>query len=295
MSLYINQQTGKMSQTQEPGFVPFTNETSRSGSPVPKDIKATNGGTAIDEIIKIDPYLSDYFKDSNNKASFDSLDPALQSTLLQLIKVKQQNIAAGKIVNPNVTLEPSKMAEFLQTAKSQIDPYYAEQINNYGQDLKTSIDRMQQDYDKSVGRAQETFKSNLGVQAENEAQSGLTYGSERGVRLSKAISDQNNALSDASTSAQRNIQDYGRQAERTIGSSALSGLGLNYNVPNYQASASGFSNTGGRSLFSPSGNLTGTIPAQRSVDEITRQNQLAGAENQRRTSDYNFRVNSIYD
>jgi hypothetical protein len=270
------------------------------------DYKTNNNGNAyngipltisnndfINQIISLDPYLKEYFQDPKNKTSFESLDPSQQTYMLQIIGAKQKLIESGKIVNPDVTLEPSKMAEFLDTAKGMIDPYYTEQIGNFGNDLKTSLQRQQEDYDKSIGRAETTFKENLGTQAEGEAQAGLTYGSERGTRLNRTISNQNNALTDAATTNARSIQDLGTTAEKKIGSSALNSLGLSYNTPTFQASESGFSNTGTRSLFTPNGTLTGELPTQRTVDELNKQTQLAQTENDRRTSEYNFKMNSL--
>jgi hypothetical protein len=254
---------------------------------------ATSSQSMIDYMISIDPYLQDYFSDPANKAKFDTLDPALQSTFLQLIDVKQKNIAAGKIVNPDVTLEPAKMAEFLQTAKDQLDPYYQEQLKNAEGNLTTSIQRLQDDYNTSIGRSQDTFKQNLGTQAESEAQAGLTYGSERGVRLSRTVQNENNALTDAATQNQRSLQDTATDAERSIGSTNLAGLGINYNTPTYTADANGYNSTGGRSLFTPSGNLTGSMQNEQTTNEILKQQQLAAAENAKRTADYNFQVNSI--
>lgn len=255
---------------------------------------SVNGDELINQMIQLDPYLQTYFQDPKNKESFGLLDSNQQTYMLQVIGAKQKLIESGKIVNPDVTLEPSKMAEFLETAKSMIDPYYAEQIGNFGEDLKISLQRQQEDYNKSIGRAETTFKDSLNTQAESEAQSGLTYGSERGVRLGKTVTNQNNALEDASIANQRNIQDIGTTAERKIGSSALNSLGLSYNTPSFQASESGFSNTGSRSLFTPKGNLTGELPTQRTVDELNKQTQLANAENVRRTADYNFKKDAIY-
>ena len=271
-------------------------------SPVPSDNPtgsdnpasgATSSQSMIDYMISIDPYLQDYFSDPANKAKFDTLDPALQSSFLQLIDVKQRNIAAGKIVNPDVTLEPDKMAEFLQTAKDQLDPYYQEQLRNIEGDLTTSIQRLQDDYNTSIGRSQDTFKQNLGTQAENEAQTGLTYGSERGVRLGRTIQNENNALTDAATQNQRSIQDTATTAERSIGSSNLAGLGINYNTPTYTAGENGYASVGTRSLFTPVGNLVGSIPNEQTTNEILRQQQLAQDENARRTADYNFQISNL--
>lgn len=255
---------------------------------------ADNSNDFISQIIALDPYLVDYFKDATNKANFDKLAPEQQTYMLQLIGVKQRNIAAGKIINPNVTLEPAKMQEFLDQAKSQIDPYYAEQIGNFTQDLQTSIRRLQEDYTKNISRGEETFKTGLGVQAEGEAQAGLAFGSERNVRLGRTITGQNQALEDTSTQMARSMQDLGVQTERTIGSSGLAGLNLSYGAPAYIASESGYTPTGTRLLFTPQGNLIGTLPAQRSVDEINRQNQLAAAQNAKNTADYEFNYRSIF-
>ncbi len=277
-------------QTQQQNYSP---QTQQENQQIPQN-KTDND--FIQQIIQLDPYLVEYFKDKVNKENFDRLAPEQQQYMLQLISLKQKNITAGAIVNPNVELEPDKMKEFLTQAQNDptIKSYYTEQIKSFSDDLTTSISRLQEDYKKSIDRGGEIFKQNLEGQAENEAQAGLSFSSGRNERLKRTITNENYGLTDASIGLARNIQDVGKQSERTIGSSSLGNLGLSYNAPNYQASEAGYTPTGTRSLFTPQGNLTGTLQAQRSVDEINRQNQLAAAENAKRTADYNFRINSIY-
>lgn len=248
-------------------------------------VQADDFDSLLNQMIQLDPFLAEQLKDPAKKAMFDRLDPALQSTYLQLLKTVGQSIEAGKVVNPNIEIEPSKVQEFLDQAKLEIDPYYSEVISNYSQDLKISLDRMKEDYQKTIVRAEDTFKQNLGVQAENEAQAGLTYGSERGVRLNRSITDANNVLGDAATGLARANQDAAIAAERKIGSSAFNNLGLSYGATEYGASQNGFAAKGTRSLFNPAGNLMGELPKMRTSDEIIRQNELIAAERAKRIMD----------
>jgi len=236
-------------------------------------------------MINLDPFLVEQFKDPAMKAQFDTLDPALKMQYLMNMRALKESIEAGQIVNPNLEITPEQATAFENQAKAKVAGYYDELIGNETGDLKTKLSRMKEDFTTGVGRAEELFKENLSNQAESAAQSGLTFGSQRGEKVSKTIKAQQEGLSDAALEMARTNQDLATQAERRIGSSAFGNLGLDTSAQNYNVGEGGFTQSGTRQLFTPQGNLVGEIPKQREVDVINEKNNLIMAEKQKRILD----------
>jgi len=236
-------------------------------------------------MIGLDPFLSAQLEDPTLKAQFDSLDPSLKMQYLMNLKALKESIEAGKIVNPNLDITETETKAFEDQARSKIAGYYDELIGYETGDLRKSLERMKEDFTTGVGRAEELFKEKLSNQAEAEAQAGLTFGSERGKRVSKTIKAQQEGLDDASLEMARSSQDLATATERKIGSSAFNSLGLDTSSPNYKVGERGFTSNGTRSLFTPSGNLVGELPKQREVDVINERNNLILAEKQKRILD----------
>jgi hypothetical protein len=239
----------------------------------------------FDGMINVDPFLTAQLQDPALRAQFDSLDPALKMQYLMNLRALKESIEAGQIINPNLEITPEQATIFENQAKAKVSGYYDELIGYETGDLKTKLERMKEDWTTGVGRAEEIFKEKLGTQAESEAQAGLTFGSERGTRVSKTIKAQQEGLNDAGLEMARSQQDLATQAERKIGSSAFGGLNLDLTSQNYNVGERGFTQTGTRSLFTPAGNLVGEIPKQREVDVINEKNNLILAEKQKRILD----------
>lgn len=237
------------------------------------------------KMIAVDPFITEQLKDPALKLQFDGLSPDLKMQYIMNLKALGESIKAGKIVNPNLEITPEQATIFETQAKDKVKGYYDELIGNETGDLKTKLSRMKEDFTTGVGRAEDLFKENLSNQAESAAQSGLTFGSQRGEKVSKTIKAQQEGLDDASLEMARTGQDLATNAERRIGSSAFGNLGLDTSAQNYNVGEGGFASNGTRSLFTPQGNLVGEIPKQREVDVINEKNNLILAEKQKRILD----------
>ena len=124
-----------------------------------------------------------------------------------------------------------------------------------------------------MGRAEEPFKEGLSRQAEADAQAGLAFGSERGVRERQNIEREQRSLDDVFRTAERGVADTVREGERLLGSRTLSGL----NIPQLgqtTASAQGFETGPQRTLGGLQGGLIGEIPKQKEVNVQTRTSEL---------------------
>lgn len=235
-----------------------------------------------DRLISLDPFLQEQFKDATLKAMFDGLPQELQLPYLQMLQSLGKSIESGKVVNPDIEITTEKLKEFRDQAVTELDPYYQEQIGLIKKDLDTSLSRIGEDYTRNVGRSEEPFKETLANQAESEAQAGTAFSSERGNRERKLVLGQQNLIDDALRQSQRQVEDIGTTAERTIGSSALGNLastGLNQ----YGVSPTGFTQGARKIAFAPQGGLIGTLPKEREVavqgrssalEEVYRRNRI---------------------
>jgi len=233
-----------------------------------------------DTFINNDPFLSEQFQDQTLRDNFAKMSPTLQMAYIQMMQSLGKQIEAGKVINPNIEITPEQVKEFTDQATKELDPYYQEQIRNYQKDLDTSITRLTEDFNTGVRNAEDPFKRNLAVQAENEAQAGTVYGSERGVRENLAVSDQQQKIDELSKTVGRSIQDTKTQAERTLGSDVFGTS--SYNMPTYGVSNQGISTTGSRTVFSPTGGLIGELPKEKTTAIKSRASELEEAfRNQR--------------
>ncbi len=238
----------------------------------------------INELIKNNPFIQDQLKDPALRELFDNLPPELKPAYVQLLNQLGKSIEAGKVINPDIEITPQKLQEFMDQAVTELDPFYQEQIGLVKTDLKTSLGRIQEDFDRSVERAEEPFLEGLSAQDEAEAQAGTTFGSERARREGQIIGGQQDLIDDALRGSSRRIEDISSQAERTIGSSNLSSI-LSPSLRGTTVSRAGFT-PGERSLsFTPQGNLLGTLPKKREVDIRTRASELEDTERRQRILD----------
>lgn len=230
----------------------------------------------LQELIESDPFLSEQFEDEEMRAAFEGLPKELQGAYLQTLRALGERIEAGEVINPDIEITPEMAKEFLDQATSEIDPFFREQIGLVKSDLDLSFQRMQEDFETGVRRAEEPFKLGLAAQAETEAQRGLAFGSARGGREQRAITGQQELISDAGQDVARTQQDLLRSAERQIGSEELGGVQAP-GVQQFGVSRSGFTPTGTRQLFTPQGGLVGSLGKQKEVDVRRRASELESA------------------
>lgn len=213
------------------------------------------------------------FDDPDLEAQVNSLPVDIRGVVAQLIRYYETKLENGEKINPDIKFTPERLQEFIDTAKADIEPYYQEVMEQNKQDIELSLGRLSEDYKREVGRAEEPFKENLSKQAESEAQAGLTYGSERGVRERQAVQSQQRNLDDVFRGVERGVQDTIRTGERTLGSSFFSGLRTPQFSP-FIVNTQGFEQGIPRTLGQQQGGLLGSIPKQREVDIRTRASEI---------------------
>ena len=248
------------------------------GEPVQSYGLTTTGGSTgqFADQIKNNALLSDKLaKDPALKEWLDSQDATTQGMFVQMYGELEKAIEAGKVVNPNIEITPQKLKQFMDTATSELDPYYKEQYGIIKSDLDSSIGRLMEDYTKGVERAQDPFKQGLKDQAQAESEMGTVYGSERVRREQTAVQDQTNLLDDYATQTKRSAEDLLRGYEGTVGSPLTRSLNIP-SIQGYQASNMGtFAPTSSRSINVPYGNVElGSLGRERGTAVKTRAQEL---------------------
>ena len=244
------------------------------GSGVPA---ADTGSSLYDIAIQNSPLLAEQLRDPAKRAQFEALPDDLKGIYVQTMRSLEGAIEAGKVVNPNIEITPAENRKLLEQARTELEPYYAEQLDFLRDDFETSIDRLTTDVGKAVSRAKDPFAETLRSAAEDEAQAGLTYSSGRLRRENARVDKANQAIEDLVTEARRSATDAATQYERKAGSSALRTL----NIPTlntYQATNRGIVDTGTRRLYEPTtGDALGSIEKEKTTAVEARRSELEDA------------------
>lgn len=190
---------------------------------------------------------------------------------------------AGKVVNPNIDITPELTKQWLDQASTELDPYYQSQFSAIKGDLSTDLNYLSDQY-KSVAKTnEETFKQNLATSRENAANSGTIFSGARGVNEQSLADTSQRNMEGLSGDLTYKAQKTGNVAEQNIGSTNLSGL----NSPTYKSYSMSTLGEGqyiplsDRSLFNPTGGVTGTlertqIEKKRAYQDLLKGNWLAG-------------------
>ncbi len=246
-----------------------------------------NDYSMYQDLIDNDPFLKEQFADATIRENFGKMSPTLQMAYIEMMKSLGTQIDAGKVINPNIEITPEQVKKFTDQAITELDPYYQEQINNYKDDLDTSITRLTEDFETGVRNAEDPFKRNLEVVAENEAQAGTVYGSERGVRENINVENQQQSIDEVSKDLRRGVEDYYTTAERTLGSDVINGIETP-KLNEYNVSNKGFQKTGTRNLFTPIGGVIGSLNKEKTTAVKGRASELEDEFRQQRLLNINI-------
>ena len=217
--------------------------------------------------------LTELFNNPAYKEQFGKLSMEGQLAQIQLQLAHEKVLEAGKVVNPNIEISMEQVKKFTDDALTELDPYYQEQIGNYKDDLDTSISRLTEDFNTGVRNSEDPYKRNLAVVAENEAQAGTVYGSERKVRENINVENQQRAIDETSRDLGREIEDQYTKAERALGSDVISGIDTP-KINEYKVSNQGIQQSGSRDLFNPKGGLVGSLQKEKEVNVRGRVSEL---------------------
>lgn len=220
---------------------------------------------------------------ASGSPDLSGLPPEFQQLYSQLndyLAKLQQN---GQVLNPNIQLDPTHVAQFLSQAQSEINPYYAGQLKLAQDDLSRSLTNAQQTNSANEASTQRAYSSSLRTLGENAADQGFA---QSGIR--------NRQEGDLATNTQATL-DAGRRDLNFGATNAASGFARQYGtaaLPSMNIGATPQVSTG-ESTFGSSGRqlplyqlspdvyngLTGSQQYQQQADITNRASQLEGAFN----------------
>ena len=214
--------------------------------------------------------------DTRNKEMNDMLDI--------LNKRIDELSAAGKVVNPNIELTPMEVQKFLDQATTEIDPYYASLLGSIKDDLTKDLQLLQKEYDIQKKGAETGFKESLASTRESLAGRGLAFSGVRGQEEQSMADTQQRQLDLSALGMERGLGGSYRNLESQIGTSNLPSI-PQFNASTVSTEGAGSFGTGRQLNFSPTGNIYGTIPAQRTTDIQRRKLELETTARQNRVLD----------
>ncbi len=182
---------------------------------------------------------------------------ALLKTLGDWIKSQQD---AGLKINPALNFNQATLDKFLETAKTQVHPYYAQQIDAVKAGVLHDAPQILQNYESNVAGKQSNFQNDLGTARENYAGGGLAFSGQRAKGEYGMQDAQNRDLSSLNQTYGNQLYNLGTNAEAKIGSTNAMGFNLP-SLNNYSANLSGnggFNSNGSSAAYTP-GNQTGSL------------------------------------
>ncbi len=192
-------------------------------------------------------------------SGYENWTPEYQSIWDMMSGSLDSLVQSGQMINPSIEITPQVANQFLNQATAELSPYYNEQVNFLKQDLADQ-----------VKEAERTFKESKNVLSETAAEGGFGFSGYRGkkeVELGEAT--------------QRAFKMIGTAAERTLGSSALSG----FNFGSVNTPTSDLSGNQNMPLYTLSEGLMGSLNKEKQTNIRNRASQL----------EWNYRANRALD
>lgn len=218
---------------------------------------------------------------NSGTTTFNTGNPQNDAALQALQSWIEDQQAAGLKLNAALNFDQNTLDRFLETAKKQIHPYYASQIDTIKQDVLRAAPQILQNYDRDIAGAESKFQNQLGGARESYAENGLAFSGQRGKGELGMQSEQNRNLQALSQGYGNDIYNLGRKAESQIGAG-----NVNYDLGalrNYSANISGNGGFSSGSLYNPytkGGYGTGSLEYEREAEtEAQRQRLLTTASN----------------
>lgn len=216
-------------------------------------------------------------------ANLDGLPPEMVGLFTELegyLKRLEQN---GKVLNPNVTLTPEKVAEFMAKASSEIQPFYANQLKVAKDQFLTSLGYSAAQIQNQERQLEQTYGINLRTLGEDAAERGFAQSGLRQRDERQLATDTQNTIDTNRQSLAYNAGNAARSFAGLYGTQQTPSFGLS-KAPRVLAGQSSFQRELGDSPFyelSPSvyAGLKGSEQFQQEADTRTRASELEAAFN----------------
>lgn len=174
------------------------------------------------------------------------LPPEFQQLYSQLSDYLAKLQKNGQVLNPNIELTPDKVAEFLNQAHSEIDPYYSTQLKLATDALQSSINYGKQNLLTDEQRAQTKYGTQLRTLGENAADQGFAQSGLRSRDERTLATDTQNTINDARSQFGYNAGNAARTFAQSYGGANIPQFNIS-ETPQVAAGESTFGQTG-RSL-----------------------------------------------
>lgn len=221
--------------------------------------------------------------DTTIPPAFNTGDPNQNALLAQLSDFVNKQIINGYQLNPALNIDANTVQKFLDQAKKEVAPYYAQQIHTLQQDVVRNASQLQSQYGAEVANQEQSFQQNLGNFREQQAGAGTAFSGARAASELGQQAAQNRGLEQLGSQYSNKLIDLGRNAEQKLGTS-----NVNFQLPSISRSQAnlggpqgGFTQTGSFSGYSPGSFSLGEIPMQRTANEQQLKNQYLSEAYQR--------------
>jgi hypothetical protein len=197
--------------------------------------------------------------------TYDTGNEDLNNMLTSINDVLTSITNSGKIVNPNIDITPELTQQWLDQSSTELDPYYKSQFDAIKDDLSTDLTFLSDQYKQTQKANEATFKANLETQRESESGAGTIFSGGRLSREEELAQGAERNMESLGSTMGYQARKAGTSAERTIGSGGLAGL-TSPTYSSYKVSTKGqggYIPLGERSLFSPTGNITGSLEREK--------------------------------
>lgn len=203
-------------------------------------------------------------------------DGLLSQMQTYLDEIKQR----GQTINPNVTITPDQLAEFMSQAEREIDPYYSTQMKLAKDQLLTSLGYTKEDLDTFESDMEQKYGKQLRTYGENMAETGMARSGSRQVGERELATETQQSIDTNRTTAERNARSLASNYAQTWGGSNLPTTTVS-SKPTVQAGISNFSRGSGSSLYNLSSDvyddLVGSAEYEKQTNIKTRASQLEEA------------------
>lgn len=191
--------------------------------------------------------------------TFNTGNPANDALLQELVNTIKKQQETGLAINPDLVWDQATLDKFLNSAKKQIHPFYAQQINAIKDDVLKAAPQILQNYENDIAGSQADFTKNLGNARENYADTGLAFSGQRTSGELGIQASTNRDLASLNQTYGNKLYDLGRNAEQKIGADATPSLGSLANYSTNLSGNGGFNSTGYSTPYTSGGFQIGSL------------------------------------
>jgi len=206
----------------------------------------------------------------------------------QMTDLLEAQIAAGNTINPDIEIDETTVAGFLDQAQKELDPYYSSLIEMAKKDLTDTFRYKQESQQLAETQTERQYGKDLEQMGIGYAETGEAYSGKRIKSEQELAQSTQEAVDQSRRDFFYQTTGLGTAAERTYGSKSLKDLSFPTiaGKPQIIAGKAQWARGGETSLYELSGEITGEIEKEKEVAERTRASELESVYRSKRALDY---------